>query len=161
MIKCSAEFGSHVARLLGMQGTEQLFEAILASFSNLHVTCTLPAVTCSYLQLRVVVLALLACHSVTCEYASTTTCEYRFLQVSCHTLLALHLRQLHVALVDPRSPANRGWDPHPHPRRNRGWGWGWGSGVPCPDLPSIHNVTRGRCCRSSLSGALRITVWLS
>ena len=69
----------------------------------LHVTCTLPArylhVTCSYLQLRVVVLALLACHSVTCEYASTTTCEYRFLQVSCHTLLALHLRQLHVALA--------------------------------------------------------------
>jgi hypothetical protein len=37
--------------------------------------------------------------------------------------------------VDPRSPANRGWDPHPHPRRNRGWGWGWGSGVPCPDRP--------------------------
>ena len=34
--------------------------------------------------------------------------------------------------VDPRSPANRGWDPHPHPRRNRGWGWGWGSGVLCP-----------------------------
>jgi hypothetical protein len=32
----------------------------------------------------------------------------------------------------PRSPANRGWDPHPHPRTNRGWGWGWGSGVPCP-----------------------------
>ena len=30
--------------------------------------------------------------------ASTATCEYRFLQVSCHTLLALHLRQLHVAL---------------------------------------------------------------
>ena len=59
-------------------------------------------VTCSYLQLRVVVLALLACHSVTCEYyASTlaTTCEYRILQVSCHTLLALHLRQLHVALA--------------------------------------------------------------
>jgi hypothetical protein len=34
--------------------------------------------------------------------------------------------------MDPRSPANRGWDPHPHPRTNRGWGRGWGSGVPCP-----------------------------
>jgi hypothetical protein len=33
-----------------------------------------------------------------CEYASTTTCECRVLQVSCHTLLALQLRQLHVAL---------------------------------------------------------------
>ncbi len=37
-------------------------------------------------------------NGVTCEYASTTTCEYRFLQASCHMLLALHLRQLHVAL---------------------------------------------------------------
>jgi hypothetical protein len=34
--------------------------------------------------------------------------------------------------VDPRSPANRGWDPHPRSPANRGWGWGWGSGVPCP-----------------------------
>ena len=64
-------------------------------------------VTCSYLQLRVVVLALLACHSVTCEYASAATCEYRFLQVSCHTLLALHLRQLHVALERRRRHGTR------------------------------------------------------
>ena len=42
--------------------------------------------------------------------------------------------------MDPRSPANRGWDPHPHPRRNRGWGWGWGSGVPCPG---------SECCASA------------
>ncbi len=34
--------------------------------------------------------------------------------------------------VDPRSPANRGWDPHPRSPANRGRGWGWGSGVPCP-----------------------------
>jgi hypothetical protein len=53
--------------------------------------------TCSYLQLHVVVLAYPQ-GSMVCEYASTTTCEYRFLQVSCHRLLALHLRQLHVAL---------------------------------------------------------------
>ncbi len=31
--------------------------------------------------------------------ASTATCEYRFLQVSFHTLPALQLRQLHVTLV--------------------------------------------------------------
>jgi hypothetical protein len=39
--------------------------------------------------------------------------------------------------MDPRSPANRGWDPHPHPRTNRGWGWGWGSGVPCPGSAAV------------------------
>jgi hypothetical protein len=37
----------------------------------------------------------------------------------------------------PRSPANRGWDPHPHPRTNRGWGWGWGSGVPRPGVSAM------------------------
>ena len=37
-----------------------------------------------------------------------------------------------VVGVDPRSPANRGWDPHPRSPANRGWGRGWGSGVPCP-----------------------------
>ncbi len=74
-------------------------------------------VTCSYLhwQLRVVVLALLACHSVTCEYASTTTCEYRFLQVlvSCHCRIApATVRQLHVSLpvCRLRRPLGAGWD---------------------------------------------------
>jgi hypothetical protein len=46
--------------------------------------------------------------------------------------------------VDPRSPANRGWDPHPRSPENRGWGRGWGSGVPCPGM-------KGNCAVSMLS----------
>ncbi len=38
---------------------------------------------------------MLAGLSVAYEYASTTTCEYRILQVSCHVLLALHVALIH------------------------------------------------------------------
>ena len=66
-------------------------------------TVTLPArylhVTCLYLQLHVAVAAVTRRVPWPASNASTATCEYRFLQVSFHTLPALQLRQLHVALL--------------------------------------------------------------
>ena len=65
---------------------------------------TLPArylhVTCLYLQLHVAVAAVTRRVAWPAGNASTATCEYRFLQVSFHTLPALQLRQLHVTLSE-------------------------------------------------------------
>jgi hypothetical protein len=46
--------------------------------------------------------------------------------------------------LDPRSPANRGWNGSTPPSpANRGWGRGWGSGVPCPAKPPF-TIERNR-----------------
>ena len=60
-------------------------------------------VTCLYLQLHVAVAAVTRRVPWPASNASTATCEYRFLRVSFHTLPALQLRQLHVALPASRS----------------------------------------------------------
>jgi hypothetical protein len=103
MIKCSAKSlipTWHTLRLLGMRRIQNnVFER---QFGPVLVTCTLLArykfaFTCSCTSLYIA--AVTRRVPWPASNASTATCEYRFLQVSFHTLPALQLRQLHVALT--------------------------------------------------------------